>query len=283
MSRNFVLLLCAIVLTVVIVTGCAPQMQKSLPICAGKQSAGQALSFLKSNSQNTVPFKAVGQCLARFNIDEKKYNENFPVKLWVNPPAQLRLQGDISFNARGIDLGSNPAEFWLSIKPQAGCYWWGLWNDQGPAGRLLIDPKMVLDAAGIVADSNVQNWSLSNDGPFDILTAQNHTGAVIKKVYVYSCDYRVCKVQYFDADGLLAAVVELEGYREISKGFFVPCVIKIANMNNGKITDSFKITLDTIRPVQFSEQQKDIFFGRPEPKGFKRVLKIIDGRLLKQQ
>ena len=283
MSRNFVLLVCAIVLTVVIVTGCAPQMQKPLPVCAGKQSAGEALLFLKSNSQNTVPFKAAGQCLASFNIDEKKYTENFPVKLWVNPPDQLRLQGDIFFNARGIDLGSNPAEFWLSIKPQVGCYWWGLWSEQGLAGRLLINPKMVLDAAGIVADSNVQNWSLSNEGPFDILTAQNHAGAVIKKVYVYSCDYRVSKVQYFDVEGLLAAVVELDGYREISKDFFVPSVIKIANMDNEKITASFKITLDTIRPIQFTVQQENIFFSRPPPKGFKSVLKIIDGKLLQQQ
>jgi hypothetical protein len=278
MFKNFVLLL-----MVIIITGCAPQMQKPLPICAGKQSAGQALSFLKSNSQNTVPFKAVGQCLASFNIDEKKYNnENFPVKLWVNPPDQLRLQGDISFNARGIDLGSNPDEFWLSIKPQ-GRYCWGLWSEQGITGRLLIDPKMVLDAAGIVDDNNVQNWSLSNQGPFDILTAQNHAGAVIKKVYVYSCDYRVSKVQYFDADGLLAAVVELDGYREISKGFFVPSVIKIANMNNEKITASFKITLDSIRQEQFTEQRKDNLFSRPLPKGFKSVFQIIDGRLIKQQ
>ena len=279
MFKNFVLLL-----AVVIVTGCAPQMQKPLLVCAGKPSAGESLSFLKSNSQNTVPFRAVGQCLASFNnIDEKPYNENFPIKLWVNPPAQLRLQGDISFNARGIDLGSNPVEFWLSIKPQVGCYRWGLWSEQSITGRLLIDPKMILDAAGLVDDNNVQNWSLSNQGPFDILTAQNHAGAVIKKVYVYSCDYRVSKVQYFDADGLLAAVVELDGYMEISKDFFVPSVIKIANMNNEKITDSFKITLDSIKPVQFSEHQKDIFFSRPEPKGFKHVLKIIDGRLLKQQ
>jgi hypothetical protein len=277
MFKNFVLLL-----MVIIITGCAPQTQKTLPVCAGKQSAGQALSFLKSNSQNTVSFKAVGQCLASFNIDEKKYNnENFPVKLWVNPPDQLRLQGDISFNARGIDLGSNPTEFWLSIKPQ-GRYCWGFWSEQGITGRLLIDPKMVLDAAGIVDDNNVQNWSLSNQGPFDILTAQNHAGAVIKKVYVYSCDYRVSKVQYFDADGLLAAVVELDGYREISKGFFVPSVIKIANMNNEKITASFKITLDSIKQEQFTEQRKDIFFSRPLPKGFKSVFQIIDGRLIKQ-
>ncbi len=283
MSRNFVLLLCAIALTVVIVTGCAPQMQKPLPICEGKRSAGDALSFLKAHSQNTVSFKAGGQCLAQFNIDDKKYNENFPVKLWVNPPDEVRLQGDISFNARGIDLGSNPSEFWLSIKPQVGCYWWGLWNDQGLAGRLLIDPKMVLDAAGVVADSNAKNWSLSNRGPFDILTAQNDNGAVVKKVYVYSCDYRVSKVEYFDAGGFLAATVELDGYREVSGDFFIPSIIKIADMNNGKVTDSFKITLDSIKPAQFSGQQKDIFFGRPQPKGFKRVLKIVDGKLLRQE
>ena len=257
-----------------------------MEICRGRESLTESLSSLKLRSENVVPFEANGQCLAKFytESESKPDKENFPVKLWVNPPAQIRLHGDIALNARGLDLGSNDSEFWLSIRPkEISTYWWGSWADQNDLfGQLMIDPEVILEALGNIETTDQKSWSLSNEGPFDVLTKRNQQDAIIKKIYIYSCDYLTKKIEYFDAKGKAVVVTKLDSYKQISKDFFVPATIEIIHRNQDGTEDSLKVTLKSVAPASFTDKKRDVFFARPQPKGFGHVFKIINGQMIKQ-
>jgi len=243
------------------------------------------LSVLRSRSENATPLKANGQCRLQYHIedDNKPKKENFPVKLWVNPPAEIYLQGDIAFDAKGIVLGSNEDEFWLSMKPkEISSYWWGKWSQKSSLGKLTINPKLLLEALGIATVGSEENWSLSNEGPFDVLTKRNEqTG--IQKIYISNCDYLIRKIEYFD-EGQVVVVTELDKYKEVSKDFFAPSVIKIVNQtgDGDKDSDSITLNLKSIKPANFSERQRKVLFARPQPRGFEHIYKIVDGNMIEQ-
>lgn len=270
---------------ILILTGCAPQARRPLRICPGAESAGEALSVLRIQSQNTVPLKANGKCLAQFYADGKRHKENFPIKLWFNPPTHIRLHGDVAFNARGIDLGSNESEFWLAMKPKeiGNGYFWGRWDDGAGFGELKISPKILLEAVGIIEVDDRENWSLSKEGVFDVLTKRGKAGSIIKKIYIYNCDRRVRKIEYFGDNEQIAVILELDEYRDIYKGVSVPRVIKAVSFNSDGTEDSFRITLDSIRQQDFSEKLCKALFTRPEPKGFKHIYRIIDDQVVEQR
>jgi len=272
------------VAAIFILTGCAlPELKPPTRICAGKQSLAQSLDSLKLSSDSIVPLKATGRCNARFYAEDKKYKESFPVRLWLNPPAQIRLHGDLFLNARGIVLGSNEHEFWLAVKPkEISTYHWGLWSEQDPSESLLINPKTVLEAFGIVEVGGDKDWSLSNEGAFDVLTQRNNQGSIIKKVYIYNCNYRVSKIEYFDEDEQTVAVTELYKYKEVSEGCFVPRAIKIAAHAQEAQKDSLRIRLKSVKPYKFDKKKQDDYFTRRKPKGFKHVYRIIDGNIIEE-
>ena len=259
-----------------------------MPVCPGKETAAEAISILRSRAKNIVPLKANGQCLLEYYVEGKKHKENFPVKLWVNPPVEVYLQGDIAFNPRGLVLGSNEREFWLSIKPEEiSSYWWGLWSEESYNEKLMISPKIVLEALGIAAidgdKSGEKNWSLSKEGSFDVLTNCNDEGQPVKKLYISNCDYLVRRIEYFYTNNEVMVAAELEKYKEILKGIFVPAGIKItrqAGVNNG---DSVRITLDSIKKAEFTEKLRTRLFTRSEPQGFKHVYKVVNGRIVEQE
>jgi len=230
-----------------------------------------------------VPLEATGQCLLQYYAEGKKYKENFPVKLRVNPPAQIRLHGDFFLNPRGIVLGSNEREFWLAIKPKdISTYHWGLWSEQNFSQSIIINPKILLEALGIVPPGDDESWYLSNEGVFDVLTERNDQGRIIKKVYIHSCDYRVFKIEYFNVDGKAGAIVELYKYKEMSEGYFVPRVIKIVTYTQESREDSVVITLRSPKPYKFDKKKQDFYFNRSKPKGFKHIYRIIDGHIIEQ-
>ncbi|UCG48591.1 MAG: hypothetical protein JSU94_02210 [Phycisphaerales bacterium] len=267
--------------------GCPPKVEL-LPICPGRQSAAEAISALRSRAEKAGPLRANGQCRIQFNTQNKKHPENFSIKLWVNPPAQFYLQGDVGFDARGVLVGSNSEEFWVWIRPkEISSYWWGRWSDGAQLERMVISPRMVLEGLGIAsvdADDGQGAWSLSNRGPYDILTRRGEDGSVIKKLYVAACDYSVRKIEYFDASGKVSAFVELSGYTQAGEDFSIPAVIKITNRQAGG-DDSARITLnpDSVKAMAFNRKQIDYLFTRPEPKGFKQVWMYIDGHWVEQR
>ncbi len=269
--------------------GCNRQIQKPERSCPGSESAIEALSVLKSRSQNMVPFKANGQCRLEFYVDGKPKKENFPVQVWLNPPADIYIQGDVAFDPRGIVLGSNENKFWLAIKlKDVSSYWLGNWAETGSVGGLLLDPRVVLEALGIIAlqsdREDVGNWSLSKEGVFDVLTRQSDNTGTIKKLYADNCDYSVRKIQYLNIDKQFELVVELDKFEQVVNGFSVPSIIRILrNGENLKEPTSVCVSLTSIKPMSFGAKQQDILFNHPEQKGFKHVFVNVDGRWIEQK
>lgn len=265
---------------ILILAGCAARIQKPMPLCPGAGSAAEALSVLRSQSQNTLPIRANGRCLLQCYTDGKKRKENFPVKLWMSPPNEIYLQGDVAFNAKGIVVGSNEREFWMSMKPkEISSYWWGRWFGGSCLETLVISPELLLEALGIAVvgkgqDSKKKNWSLSNSEGLDVLTKRRGRTEA-RKIYIDACDYLVRRIEYFDANGEVVVVTELDKYKELLEGFFVPAVIKITRPA-GQAEDSVSITLSlkSIKPADFTEKQRNRLFERPRPRGFEHIYEI---------
>ncbi len=269
--------------TASLLAGCAaPQIQMPEKICPGKNSVGRSKSVLKARSRNAVSFKANGQCFAKFDIDGQIYKENFNVKLWASPPTGIRLQGDVVFNPRGIDTGSNDSEFWLAMKPKeiGNSYFWGRWSDGACFKNFAIQPQILLEALGISRVNTEYNWSLVNKAGFDILTKRSEQAEIVKKIHISCCDYLVKKIEYFGADGQITIKVRLAEYKEISDGFAVPGMIEIVSVDDNGKEDMFRITLGSVRAQQFSQRQRQALFNRPEPRGFEHIYRVINGELV---
>jgi hypothetical protein len=262
--------------------GCAYESKEILWICPGKKSVTESVSALKSDSQNIVQFKANGRCRYRYFDEDKSKSrsENLSVKLRVSPPVNIYLQGDAPLVSKAVVLGSNEDEFWLSIRPkEISAYWWGKWSEQDNAGGILINPKILLEALGIIKIDEEENWFLTNKGPFDILTKQD--GDVItKKIYIYSCDYRIRKIEYFDPNGGVIARIKLAKYKNVSEDCTIPSSIEITTNAQGDTEESESITLNlrSIKPAVIN----DIIFNRRPPRGFKHVYQIANGKWIEE-
>jgi len=271
---------------ILILAGCAPQIRKRMEVCPGKGSVAEALAALQSQSQRVVPLRANGQCRLEYYVEGKKkpQRENFDVRLWVNPPVEIYLQGDKALVPKAIVLGSNEREFWLSIRPkEISTHWWGRWSERDFSQGLIINPRTLLEALGMGQVDAERDWSLSNEGPFDIL-AERSQGVTIKKIYVYCCEYQVRRIEFFDSSGRLLADAELERYEEVSEGFLVPALIKVTTHTRDP-EDSLSITLSlkTMKPAEINEQQRNYLFEHRPPKGFRHVLEYRDGMWIEQQ
>lgn len=280
MSAKFVLSIAAAIL---ILAGCAPEIRRPTEVCPGRESAAESLAALQSGSQNIVPLWAKGQCFLQYSADKKKHKENLTVRVLVKPPIELYFQGDASLVPKAVVLGSNEQEFWLSIRPkEISTYWWGKWSQQDSPEGLIINPKTLLEALGVAEVDNDEDWSLSNEGVFDILTRRER-GVIIKKIYIYSCDYRIRKIEYFDSNGRAVAYTELDKYKEISEGFFVPALIKVVTHDRNNAEDSFSITLNLKSVKPATEKQKNYPFNRLRPKGLKHQYRVVNGRWIEEQ
>jgi hypothetical protein len=279
MSRGYILTVAAAML---ILTGCAPEIQKRLETCPGKESIAEALAALQAHSQNMIPLKAGGQCRLEYYLEGKKkpQSENLSIKLWVNPPVEIYLQGDKPLLPKAIVLGSNEREFWLSISPkEISTHWWGQWSQQGSSEGPLINPKTLLEALGIGETEQDQDWSLANEGAFDVLTKREQ-GMITKKVYIYACDYQVRQIEFFDSNGQAVARAELDKYQEVSPGFSVPSSIRLTALGRSSGQDALSITLDlgSIKATEINQAQRKFLFERRPPQGFKHIRRIVNGK-----
>ncbi len=241
-------------------------MVKPLPVCPGRMSVGESLATLQANSSNSTAIKTSGNCLLTYYVEGKKRKESFRVTLLANPPQQIYLQGDVKFDAKGIVLGANEKEFWLAVKPkEISTYWWGQWSQVRGSEGLMISPRVLMDAVGlapIASEDDMVNWSLSNEGPYDILTQQNDAGLALRKIYVSCCDYLVRKIEYFDDFGQPEVIVELDKYEEVTEGFSVATSVKVVRYLDG-LTDSVKLSLSRAKPIKLNGKQIQVFFNPP--------------------
>ena len=276
---------CSVVLAL---AGCAQLVQEPIRICPGKDSAEQALSVLNSQAQQAVPFRAIGQCLFEYREkDGSKHKQNIPVSIWLEPPCRMYVQGSVAVDPRAVVIGSNEDEFWLTVRPKdVSSYYWGEWNEAGYVDDLVVNPKIVLESLGILATGEVgvddPNWTLSTEGAYDVLTCHSDSGRVLKRVYIYNCDYLVRRIEYYDETGEVSATAELSGYERLSDGFWVPKRIEIKKRNGTSGTDSIKIRLDSVKAAKFSEKLRSRIFHRPAPSGFEHVFKVVQGSVIKQ-
>jgi len=267
--------------------GCAPEIQEPVEIVPGKESVAEALSVLKARSQNAVPMLAKGRCVLKYyDEDKKERKESLPmVRVVVNPPVEIYLQGDATLVNKAIVLGSNEREFWLALRPEEiSTYWWGTWAGLDSSEGLLINSRTVFEALGIMQIGAEENWSLSNEGAFDVLTRREQ-GEVTKRIYLYSRSYLFKKIEYFDSKGQALAHTELDGYKEVSEGFFVPASIKIIAHGQNSSEDSLSIDLNlkSIGPKKITEGMRNYYFKRPEPRGFEHVWVNENGKWTEQQ
>ena len=272
-----------IVGAILILSGCAPQMRTPKEICPGKDSVAEALAALQSQAQKAVSLKASGQCRLEFYVEGKKkpQRENVDIRLRVNPPYDIYLWGDKPLVPKAIVLGSNEQEFWLAIRPkEISFYGWGKWSEQGSTGGIMIDPRTLLEAFGMSEVDAEQDWSLLNEGAFDILTRRDR-GAVTKKIYIYSCECHVSKIELFDSKGQVAARAELDSYEEVSAGFWVPAWIQVTTFTQDEARDPLTITL-RLKSIQASKKWPGIIFKRPPPRGFKNVGVVVNGKWIEQ-
>ena len=271
-----------LIISAILITGCAFEKKEHLIICPGKSSVTSALFSLRLNSQNIVPVKANGDCRLRYYVEDSKKprSENFSIKLYLKPFNDIYLQGDKTLIPRAFVLGSNENEFWLAIKPkEISKYWWGRWSEQDSVYGFIINPKTLLEGLGISEIDIEQDWSLSNEGPFDILTRRDY-GKITKKIYIYSCDYRIRKIEYFDPDENVTASVEMSKYKEISEGFFMPSIMEITT-NTQDDPISIALNLKSIKPAESKEVENALFYRRA-PRGFKQVYRVVGGEWIEQ-
>ena len=273
-----------IIIVMLVIAGCTPQIHKPTKVCPGKASVDEALAALKAQSQNAVPLKAHGKSTLEFYVEGKKQpkKENLDVKLAVNPPDEIYLQGDKSIVAKAIMLGSDDEAFWLTARPkEISVHIWGKWAEQDSAGGLVINPRNLLEALGIGQIDTGADWSLSNEGAYDILT-KNERGVITRKLHVYCCDYRVRTIEVFDSQGQPVAVAELDRYREITDGFFVPSLIRITSLPRDESEKPFTITVD-LSSISQHEKWPGLLFDRPSRiRGIKTVYRMVNGKLIEQ-
>jgi hypothetical protein len=268
-----------LLLLVLFFAGCAAQPMRH---CPGKTTADEAIEVLKSRREKAAPIRATGQCLLQYHVEGKVRKENFPVKLWVNPPYEIYLQGDVAFDATGLVFGSNADEFWFWLKPkEISSYWSGKWSQAGTWNGLAVSPRVVLEAFGSV-DMSRGDWMLSRDGGLDLLILRNDRGIIIQKIYIESCDYVVTKIERFDESGDIYLKAEFAGYEKTAEGFLTLSRIKIVAVSEEGGEDFADISLSSVKTTELSGQQRQRLFVRPLPRGFDHIYRVIDGKPIEQ-
>jgi len=286
--RTTQLKLVLVIATISVSAGCGPRPKEPLPICPGAVSIDQSLHSLRLHNRSATPLKANGQCRLVYHDEKGKLQkENFPIKLWVSPPHDVYMQGDVAFDPKAIILGANKTEFWLTIRPdRISTYWWGKWAEQSRLANLPLSPRILLEALGVVDIQPAANYSLQNRGPYDILTQTDDNKSPVKKIYAHTCDYLVRKIEYCGEDGCIVAVAELENYHKIAEGFSVPRLITVTSPTDHQknaALNSVRIELRSPKPTELGDRQRKLIFSRPRAHGFQHEFVIIDGKPVELQ
>jgi hypothetical protein len=267
-----------------VLAGCQAPEQKEAGPAAAVMTDKWILKNLEERQSRAVPLKANGQCEMLFYVNGKPHRENFPVQLWVNPPSEIYMQGDVAFNAKGVVLGSNTEEFWFALQPkEISSYWWGRWSQQNSLGTMMINPHIVLEGIGVIKIDSEEQWTFGQEDSYRVLTRQDEGRT--KRIYVNSRDGRIRRMEYVGAEGESVTVAELDKYIEVTEDFYVPTRIKIIRKLTGDKVGFVSITLkiSNVKATSFTEEQERFLFERRPMQGFKHIYRIIDSRVVEQQ
>ncbi len=276
-------LLCVSLL--ILAAGCAVEPAGPLPACPGKATVQEALSAVTSRIDQAVAFRASGECkLAYYEPDDDdQKRHNLPMQLWFNPPSEVYMQGSVGVDPKAVIIGSNDKAFWLALRPkEMSAYYWGTWDEAQNVEGLMVSPQVVLEAFGIVQHDGVtdaNDWSLTNEGEYDVLTQHGPEDRMLKRVYIYTCDYLVRKVEYFDSEGKIVAVAQLDDYEVVGDNFQVPTDILVTATAPDGREDTIEIDINSLKAKELSEAARKMVFTRDpkEMKKFENVYRYRDG------
>lgn len=267
----------------VLLCGCAAG-PPPLPICPGKPTLKESLRTLATYGQDAVPLRANGEALLTYHVPDKKKPERhiLPMKMWFNPPIEIYIQGSIAVDPRAVTVGSNEKEFWLALRPkEMNAFYRGQWQDVRDVDGLLVSPRVVLEAFGIVVEPNdVANsslWTMENKGPYDILTRRDEAGRLLKRVYVHACTYLVRRIEHFDPEGQIALLAQFRKYKPVAGGFHVPTAINLVSTAPDGRKDFIRIDITSTKVMEFSEPQRRYLFV-PKPDTFENVYRYENGQ-----
>jgi hypothetical protein len=178
---------------------------------------------------------------------------------------------------------ANADEFWIWLKPkEISAYWWGRWSQADAWNGLVLSPTALFEAFGSVNLHDGRS-SLTRMNNLDVLVLYNEQGTVLKIIHIEPCDYVVSKIEYLDNTGKLIGRAEFADYEQIDDGFSVPTSINIIAFSSDGNNDSARISLNSLKHTQVSDQQRKRLFVRPQPRGFEHVYEIIDGAAVEQK
>lgn len=256
--------------------GCTgPQDKGPEILCPGKATVQEALSALRSHASQVGPMRASGRCRLGY-IDDKgeKGKHEFPVKLFLEPPYNVYMHGTPGVGPGGVvSLGSNREEFWLSIKPEINTLYWGVWKEASPGSHRLVNPRVVMEAMGLVDFQDSNRWRLENRDGYDILSEVDASGALFKQIFVNPCDDLVDRIVYLDEFGATTVTVDLKEYIKLNQTFSLPTRVHIINYVGGQEMDSLRLSLarDGFQEKEFSDKQRARMFTRPKDGGYDLV------------
>jgi hypothetical protein len=278
-------------LGIVVLGGCVTQPQKpKLRVCPGKATAAEALQTLTARAQYAVPVWANGRAVLTYHVPDKRKPErhSLVIELRFDPPARILLQGSVTAVPKAVILGSNEEGFWLALRPkEISSYYIGRWQDVRDFEGLVMSPRVVLEAVGIVnlpgTEPNPALWKLENKGPYDILTQRDESGRPVRRLYVYACDYTVHKIEYFDRRGKVVAVAQLRGYKTVEKAFAVPTQINVVSARPDGRKDSAVMELSSVWTKPFNEKQRERLFQPPrDVDRYEHIYRYEDGQWVPQ-
>ncbi len=274
---------------VIVLGGCVSGPER-LDVCPGQPDAEAALGALAVSAGNAVSLRANGQALLTYHVPDKAKAErhNLPMQMWFSPPTDISIHGSIAVDPRAVVIGSNEEQFWLALKPQEiSSYYLGAWENARDFEGLMMSPRVILEALGIVVEPadepNAALWSLANDGPYDILTRRNEAGLIIRRLYIHACDYLVHRIEYFDRRGKIAATAQLRDYELVAEGFRVPTAIRVVSVRPDGRKDSIDIDIQSTKAMELNEQQRQFLFTPPAADKFEHVYRYEEGQWVSER
>ncbi|HNS19193.1 MAG TPA: hypothetical protein PKH24_01780 [Sedimentisphaerales bacterium] len=279
--RAFLLVVVALSL---LINGCATG-PGHLAVCPGKATAEEAAKTLAARAGAATPLRANGQAMVTYHVPNKKRTErhNLPLGLWFEPPGSIYIQGSIAVDPKAVIVGANDREFWMAVAPkEMSSYYLGSWDEVRDFEGLMMSPRVVLEALGIITEpeggSDAASWTLENKGPYDILVRRDAAGRMVRRVYVYACDYCVHKIEYFDARGKAVAVAQLGDYQPVAEGFQVPTRIRVVSTAPDGRKDTMDIRLTGVKTTQLNDRQRQFLFSPPDMGKFDNIFRYEAGR-----
>lgn len=261
-----------VLLVLAMLCGCQtlPRLDERPTGCAGKATVQEAAAILNAQRQQIAPLQATAKCILSWRDDKgKTRRESFDAQVRFVPPDEIFFRGD-KFGE--IWLGTNTEEFWLRIKVELDTYWYGR-REQANActSDLPLNPSNLTEAMGLAAVD--AGWEMFHRDGWDILT-QRQDGTPVKRAYVNACTYRIERIEYYSANGDIAAATELADYATSTDGLTLPTTIRMMTLQHGLEESAAQFELRNIRRFEPTDAQREKLFRRPGRDGYKTVLRL---------